>query len=525
MKKVKVLLCLLLAITLCGGLLAGCGNKNGDSSAVGGGNSGAAAADGAPAGPVETVVLYLVTFNNIPDDYTRVSDAINSYIAETYPEARVALDLRLIGPAEYNDKIKLAMQSGTQMDLFVPLDLQSFIAQNMCLDIGPYLEEYGKGLTEALYRDFGDDAFNIVTQNGSVYGVPINKAVVITPTLSYHKEMLEATSFTIDDINSIWDLTDVYAEIKELFPDVYPFATTNIQDPNLSLIWYGEKKVDRLGESNSAIVAIGEDSTVLNFFDTDIFREYCDLMREWYLAGYVAQDMATSTTNAAEYAAAGRMFSSWASYSGVLAESDNSVFNSLVGTDAFGSKWIAPVYMDTRMSGLTMCVSSNTKVPEASMKLMDIIYTDEFVINTILYGLEGEDYVKVSEHVVAFPEGLDANSVPYTAYLCNGVIGSERLMWTMTSEEDYENKILALEMNKTVDRSAFYGFTFDGSKVVNELTAITNVIQQYYPGLVCGSVDPETTIPQFVAALEDAGINKVIAEKQEQLDAWIAENK
>ncbi len=517
MKKLKFL-SLLLALVLCLSALSACATPAPSSSTDGNTPS-------TPTADVETVVMYLITFNNIPDDYTRVSDAINEHIAKTYPDSNVALDLRLFSPADYDNKIKLAMQSGTQMDLFIPLDLQTYIAQNMCMDISTQLEQYGKGLTEALNRDFGEDAFDVVSQKGGVYGVPINKAVVITPTLSYNKAMLEATGYSIDDINSVRDLTKVYAKVKELYPDVYPFAPTNMQDSYVSLLWAGEKKVDRLGESNYAAVAVGDDSTVVNFFNTDIFKEYCQLMRDWYLAGYVPQDMATSTTVAAEYAAAGRMFSSWASYSGIKSQSDDSVFNMLVGTEDFGSKWIAPAYMDTKTSGLSMCVSSTSKVPDAAVKLLDIIYTDEFVINTILYGIEGTDYVKVSDHVVAFPEGMDANTVPYTAYLCNGVIGTERLQWVMTSEEQYEDKNAALEMNNTAERSPFYGFNFDAAKVVNELTAISNVINQYYPGLVCGSVAPDEAIPQFVKALEDAGINTVIAEKQAQLDAWIAANK
>lgn len=45
---------------------------------------------------------------------------------------------------------------------------------------------------------------------------------------------------------------------------------------------------------------------------------------------------------------------------------------------------------------------------------------------------------------------------------------------------------------------------------------------QYYCGLDCGSVDPETAIPEFNQALKDAGIDEIIAEKQAQYDAWKA---
>ncbi len=38
----------------------------------------------------------------------------------------------------------------------------------------------------------------------------------------------------------------------------------------------------------------------------------------------------------------------------------------------------------------------------------------------------------------------------------------------------------------------------------------------------CGCVDPETEIPRMIAALKEAGIDKIVAEKQRQLDEWLA---
>ncbi|MBQ9613157.1 MAG: DUF3502 domain-containing protein, partial [Lachnospiraceae bacterium] len=51
----------------------------------------------------------------------------------------------------------------------------------------------------------------------------------------------------------------------------------------------------------------------------------------------------------------------------------------------------------------------------------------------------------------------------------------------------------------------------------------SNVIQQYFPGIQCGSVDPTTAIPDFEKALSEAGYDDILAAKQEQLDAWLAQ--
>jgi putative aldouronate transport system substrate-binding protein len=37
-----------------------------------------------------------------------------------------------------------------------------------------------------------------------------------------------------------------------------------------------------------------------------------------------------------------------------------------------------------------------------------------------------------------------------------------------------------------------------------------------------GSVDPDVFLPEFIEKLNSAGMDKIIAAKQEQLDAWLA---
>ena len=66
------------------------------------------------------------------------------------------------------------------------------------------------------------------------------------------------------------------------------------------------------------------------------------------------------------------------------------------------------------------------------------------------------------------------------------------------------------------------GFTCDLSPVADQVGACANVIAQFYNPLMNGEVDIDEVLPQFQQALHDAGIDAIIAEKQKQLDAWLA---
>ncbi len=180
-------------------------------------------------------------------------------------------------------------------------------------------------------------------------------------------------------------------------------------------------------------------------------------------------------------------------------------------------------YLDTTsVNTVTWAISSQCKNPEKALEFLNLTYTDPDVVNLIVFGLEGRDYVKVSDREMVFPEGLDANTVPYTAQFSCGVVGSQfkQLVHEGTPED---NNDLMYKENHESKISPAFGFTFDSTPVKAEYTAVTNVIDQYLPGLVWGSIEPDTELPKFLTALQEAGMDDIIAAKQEQLDAWAAQ--
>ena len=61
--------------------------------------------------------------------------------------------------------------------------------------------------------------------------------------------------------------------------------------------------------------------------------------------------------------------------------------------------------------------------------------------------------------------------------------------------------------------------------VKNEYAAVLNVMQQYYLPLKLGYVDPVKGLAALKEKLKAAGVEKVQAEMQKQLDAFVKTNK
>ena len=79
--------------------------------------------------------------------------------------------------------------------------------------------------------------------------------------------------------------------------------------------------------------------------------------------------------------------------------------------------------------------------------------------------------------------------------------------------------------NENILPSMANGFNYDGSSVASEVAACSAVVDQYYVGLMTGAMDLESNISAFNETLHNSGIDTIIAEKQRQLDAWLAEKE
>ncbi|WP_420869691.1 DUF3502 domain-containing protein [Cohnella ginsengisoli] len=69
------------------------------------------------------------------------------------------------------------------------------------------------------------------------------------------------------------------------------------------------------------------------------------------------------------------------------------------------------------------------------------------------------------------------------------------------------------------------GFVFDEANVKNEITQMTAVVTEYQSIFTGAVKNPEKLLDERNAKLKSAGIEKVQAELQKQIDAWRAENK
>lgn len=467
-------------------------------------------------GTYDKVTYAYATFNNIPSEeaLSEVEEAINVITRE---KINVEVELVPIEIWNYSSQVSLALQGGEKMDLIQSLgDFNTAVSTGMTLDITDMLDSLAPE-SKALV---GDAWLAATSHEGRVYGIPTFKPIALTPMVIYRKDIADAIGLDMSAVNSVGDMTDVLRKVKAAYPDMTPLAAVNTGNIGVGLT---VPNVDYLTDNyfSPKGVLLNDELTVVDFYASEAFAQVCELAHTWYNENLVMKDAATTASAASELMSSGNYFCYIASYSYPEADTAASL-EAVTGGYPLGAKIIGSAFLDTSsINALTWMVASTSKVPEAALKFLNLTFTDKDVVNLIIYGLEGRDYVWNDDGTVRYPDNQDSTTVPYTAQLSCGTLGNFFIMHPMQGTNpaslDWE-----LEQNKNAKTSVAMGFTFDSSPVKAEYTAVTNVIEQYLPGLICGSADPKTEIPMFLERLADAGLGEIIAQKQAQLDAWLA---
>jgi len=516
-RKSKIVSFLLSAVLLMGSLSA-CStspekveNNNGSGTA-GTDSTSSEASDGnsneATKDPYEIAVV-MPAIGPVPKDLQAVQDEINKITKE---KINATVKINMVSVGAYEQQLNLMTSSGEKLDLFVTFgsNYTPYASSGKIKELQDLLEKYGQNLV----KQFDPEYLKSAMVNGEIYGVPNLKDFTSgVPGILMRKDLVEKYNIDVASIKSIDDLDPIFKTIKDNEPNMVPLAI-GLAAPSDKYTWY-DKLTNRFG----VLPGFDNDLKVVNLFETKEYEDYLTKVHSWFKAGYINKDAATNQAPSQELLKANKAFAFITSVKvgGVARESRNAG-NELVFAP------LLPNNYSTTSDVLTALwtISENSANPERVMMLMDLMYTDQAIVNLLKWGVEGLNYVKVSDNTIDYPPGVDSKTVGY--YVQNYLIPNVFLTHVFKGDSPDLWKLVA-EENQQAIKSKALGFNFDSNPVRNEITALNNVVEQFAKGLESGALDPAQRLPEFRDKLKAAGIDKVIAEKQKQLDAWAAANK
>ncbi|WP_240420983.1 ABC transporter substrate-binding protein [Paenibacillus periandrae] len=496
-----------LAVTMAASmLLAGCA-KSPD-------NNNAAANQSPKAGDSSSLPPYEISWvfrGATQKDLNLVAEEMSKITKE---KINATVKLTSIDSAAWDQQATLMLSGNEKVDLIYSKSAtySSQVAKGQLIPLDDLLKKFGAEIIKSIEPDI----LAASKIKGQTYGVPTVRDFASFAGIVMRTDLIEKYKIDTSKIKSLNDMDPVFKIIKENEPNLTlvgpQVGGTSTLDLQVSA------SVDTLGEGLGVLSNLDE-LKVVNLYETPVYADLLKTVRRWYLAGYISKDAATSKESGYDYIKANKGFAAM-----IKGKPGNDVVISQLTGKPMTMLQFTPTLSTTySITNSMFSIPKNSKNPERAMMLLNLLYSDKQLINLIDWGIEGKHYVKKSDNAIDFPPGVDATNSGFN--LRQGwMLGNQSLSYLWVTE-DPETWPKMTKFNKEAKKSKALGFTFNADPVKTEIAALTNVVNQYKMGLETGTIDPEVNLPKFIAALKSAGIDKIVIEKQKQLDEWAKEAK
>ena len=177
-----------------------------------------------------------------------------------------------------------------------------------------------------------------------------------------------------------------------------------------------------------------------------------------------------------------------------------------------------PLYL-TQGGDNMLAVASTSRRPNETVALINWIKSSQANFDLFSYGVEGVNY------------RVEGNSISYDGIADNRRYTPNIWMWNDISLMRFSRHVPAENITRLRDwdRNAVVtpvvGFNLNQDPVRTEVAQVNAIIGEYFPQLRDGSVPYAQIREPMMQALERAGLQRIIAETQRQLNAYIASNR
>ena len=446
---------------------------------------------------------------------------------------------------EYSEKFSQVLASGEGVDLAWTgwlINKPQNIADGNLMPLDDLLAEYGQGIVDILGENVVEIHRNAA--DGKLYYLPSWQGLcgerrgwlVVT-------EIAELAGDTwIEDTEAALNKwRNNYSEGTEAFQAVLDQATKYLAAAKEAgklgagintgrafgwSMYNGMYSFLGVGGAEIGITYCDGTFTVKDGVAGEHYKLYAKTMADWYKEGYIRSDIMSVDTSTLTTPKNGEITDTTYVFScdPYLTEADQEAAIADAGMDMTYLPIEENAYLilggDTSYA-IPYCADE----PERAMMVLNAIYSQPDLYNTLIYGIEGEDYTKnadgtiTTSYVGASPTADDSYGIQ------RWIIGScKNALINNGTDPNYYADLEALE--ETARVNPFLNFTFDRTNVEGICASILNVYYEYGPQIDNGVAGDnwEELYNNYMAARKDAGIEELVTEFQNQLNAYIEAN-
>jgi len=446
----------------------------------------------------------------------KVQEAINAISEEAIG---VHVNFTWIPTSDYATQLNLAISNKETVDLALYTymgPLAMFYSSGACMDITDLVDTYGQAIKEV-----HGDLLKNASWDGRLYGMPVARNFNSDGYIIMRQDALDSVN-----MQSAFDSMTTWAEFENILQAITDkgetFAIGGGENgvtatPNMAAI-VGSKLSDgyiinTMGDS-LMVVACGDDGVVSLLQKDAGFVSTCKTLADWNAKGYIYPDSAYTGINKMELVAA----NTFASYIGSSEYGYGVTAGARIGVPVASRLFIIGAVDTTKVAQLGSFVPVTAEEPEAAVKFYNLMYTNADVMNLLVYGIEGENYVVNAAGEAAYPAGKDVSNCGYRQD--EFWFGNDFLLYPVEGNgtnfrqealDNFRNAPVYKYPNANVDLGDY-----------GALVASIKSVQDEFRQMMLSGMYTEAYYNEYISKLEAAGAEDYLALFQAAADAYQA---
>ena len=431
--------------------------------------------------------------------------------AITLPAINTKVQIQEVWISEVRNTTSMAVAGDEKIDLIHVATVQrlsSMVGADLLYDMNQddLLATRGQEVLEVFSEELLEAGFAA----GQQLAIPAKPYNANAKGIYYNKTFADQHNITVPEKMKFEDLTEIFRQVKAADPEIMPYYSGSGELNYL----YWLKAFEGYGNEQAYGIILDPQAepTVVNFYETDMYKDYILTMHRWKKEGLHPVIRRTAIGQA--YFAAGQLFAVVSDINSTIMAQRQADYKD------FELGWVTlvePVVTNATTTELYVGHRLQQPTPGQSHDFLNFMYENGEVANILSYGLKDVDYT--------FVDGSNSVIARTGSYAPTFFVGGdpEKMLILSPNGEDYVAKLKEMEANATL--SPLLGYTFDDSAFQTESSVINSTILEYIPRLNNGMADSEEAtlalLAEFNQKLKLSGIDDVIAANQEQINQYL----
>lgn len=465
-------------------------------------------------------------------DQSIVFEELNKQIKTYEGLENVDLDITIVEGGDYKQKFMLWQTSKEKLDIVQTygLDYATSARDGNFYELDSYIEN-----SEDLKSALPDFVWNYAVVDGKKYYVPSYQILsnadyaFVTPKALADKYLdVEKAQRVMDEeetfTDACWDVVENYldklAAAGEIKMGYQPLdSLTHVHQKGYVNV--GSRFVMKLNDPDHKVYYWDELPERINSFKR---------LSQLYKKGYVRSDIASAAGNDSNMIGTDDGYMLFHSGSRVYPEMRKVAEENL--NKKYGKEFTTILtknydFIPEYNAAGGMAISVMSKNPDEAFKVIELVNSEKGkdFYNMLAFGIQDKHY-KVVEDGVVEPISYVSQASSSSDYgLWKWNTGNTKYAYAIVGDTMYGDKIDEANTAEEVVVSPLTGFVMDTSNISAEIAQIDTVFEEY-KDLNCGSrPDVDAAYNEYMKKIKTAGMEKVKAELQKQVDEFFKNKK